>query len=295
MFCDPGRPVRPRPVQDGRAAPASDTTKAPTSTPFRGSIAWPSSSLSTLRRVDHPTQRKTRFQVLVRLSWTGLLTRKVPSKGFRVVSYISFPFPQAWLGANLMEAVPLVGSTLGNFLRGGPEIGANTLTRMFILHIGLLPTAAFILVGLHITLIRMQGVSEHQFEDAPRGSEGRHFRFWPDHVTTELMIGVLLMYVLTLLALVFPATMGPPADPTQTPAHIRPEWYFYFSFRLLKLTSLRLSVVLTVVGGALILFWPFVEQRLRRHRFFTDTTAVILGVIAFLCFLVFTVWESLAA
>ncbi len=102
MFCDPGRPVRPRPVQDGRAAPASDTTKAPTSTPFRGSIAWPSSSLSTLRRVDHPTQRKTRFQVLVRLSWTGLLTRKVPSKGFRVVSYISFPFPQAWLGANPM-------------------------------------------------------------------------------------------------------------------------------------------------------------------------------------------------
>ena len=69
---------------------------------FRGSIAWPSSSLSTLRRVDHPTQRKTRFQVLVRLSWTGLITRRVPSKGFRVASYISSPFPQAWLGANPM-------------------------------------------------------------------------------------------------------------------------------------------------------------------------------------------------
>ncbi len=111
MFCDPGRPVRPRPVQDGRAAPASDTTKAPTSTPFRGSIAWPSSSLSTLRRVDHPTQRKTRFQVLVRLSWTGLLTRKVPSKGFRVVSYISFPFPQAWLGANPIGALHSAADT----------------------------------------------------------------------------------------------------------------------------------------------------------------------------------------
>jgi hypothetical protein len=97
MFCDPGRPVRPRPVQDVRTAPASDTTKAPTSTPFRGSIAWPSSSLSTLRRMGHPTQRKTRFEVLVRLSWTGLLTRKVPSKGFRVLSYISSPFPKLGL------------------------------------------------------------------------------------------------------------------------------------------------------------------------------------------------------
>jgi|GEM_PF-3980310 len=130
--------------------------------------------------------------------------------GYSLV-YEQLSFWGATVAANLMEAVPLIGPTLGQFLRGGGEIGANTLTRMFILHIGLLPTAAFMLVGLHILLIGMQGVSEHQFEDASH-QDGRHFRFWPDHVTTELMIGVLLMYVLTLLALVFPATMGPPAD-----------------------------------------------------------------------------------
>ena len=38
---------------------------------FRRSIAWLSDSLSTLRRAGHPTPRKTRFQLLVRLYWTG--------------------------------------------------------------------------------------------------------------------------------------------------------------------------------------------------------------------------------
>lgn len=38
---------------------------------FRRSIAWLSDSLFTLRRVRYLTRRKTRFQLLVRLYWTG--------------------------------------------------------------------------------------------------------------------------------------------------------------------------------------------------------------------------------
>ncbi len=38
---------------------------------FRRSIAWLSDSLSTLRQVRYLPQRKTRFQLLVRLYWTG--------------------------------------------------------------------------------------------------------------------------------------------------------------------------------------------------------------------------------
>jgi ubiquinol-cytochrome c reductase cytochrome b subunit/cytochrome b6 len=173
-------------------------------------------------------------------------------------------------------------------------VGANTLTRFFILHIGLLPTVMFALLGLHVLLIRLQGVTELQFEGEEVQEESRYFRFWPDHVTTELLIGVLLMYLLTILALVFPAGLGAPADPTQTPAHIKPEWYFYFNFRLLKLTSLRVSVVSTMIGGLIIAFWPFIEGWLQRRYRFPDGASVLLGALAFLGFLVLTVWESLA-
>jgi len=43
------------------------------------------------------SQRKTRFRVRVRLSWAGLITRRVPMKGFRCMIYMPPPFPSlAW-------------------------------------------------------------------------------------------------------------------------------------------------------------------------------------------------------
>src|SRR5581483_3071383 len=53
----------------------------------------------------HPNRRKTRFRLLARLYRTGLVTRRVPAKGFRVSQFVSFSFPKL-LGAN---AVPFFG------------------------------------------------------------------------------------------------------------------------------------------------------------------------------------------
>ena len=213
--------------------------------------------------------------------------------GYSLV-YEQLSFWGATVAANLAEAVPLVGEHLAYFMRGGPVVGENTLTRFFVLHIGVLPTAVFALLGLHILLIRMHGVKEMHFEGEVVPQEKRFFRFWPDHITTELLIGVLLMYLLTLLALIFPAGLGEPANPAETPPHIKPEWYFYFSFRLLKLTSLHLSVALTIVGGAVVFFWPFIEEWLQRKYRVPESFSVVLGVVGFLGFLVLTVWESIA-
>ena len=58
---------------------------------FRGSIARPWDSLSTLRREVAPPPRKTRFRLLAKLSRAGFVTRRVPMKGFRVRVSSSFP------------------------------------------------------------------------------------------------------------------------------------------------------------------------------------------------------------
>ncbi len=214
--------------------------------------------------------------------------------GYSLV-YEQLSFWGATVATNLAEAVPVVGPFIAHFLRGGPEVGENTLTRFFILHIGLLPTVAAVLVSLHILLIRLHGVTELRFEGEEVKEDERHFKFWPEHATTELLIGVLLMYFLTITALIFPVGLGEPADPTQTPLHIKPEWYFYFNFRLLKLTSLRLSVVLTLAVGAIAFLWPFIEEWLARRWRMPDLVPVMLGILVFLSFLVLTVWEAFAA
>jgi ubiquinol-cytochrome c reductase cytochrome b subunit/cytochrome b6 len=213
--------------------------------------------------------------------------------GYSLV-YEQLSFWGATVATNLAEAVPLVGPWIAYFLRGGPEVGENTLTRFFVLHIGVLPTVAFILIAIHILLVRLHGVTELYFEGETVPEEKRHFQFWPDHATTEILIGVVLMYLLTILALVFPAGLGEPANPSETPLHIKPEWYFYFNFRLLKLTSLKLSVVLTMAIGAIAFFWPFIEEWFARRWRFSDRVPVTLGVLAFLLFLILTVWEAFA-
>jgi len=213
--------------------------------------------------------------------------------GYSLV-YEELSFWGATVACNLADAVPLVGPYIGHFLRGGPEVGENTLTRFYILHIGFLPTLTMALIGLHIFFVRLHGVTELKFEDEKVPVKERFFKFWPDHATTELLIGVLLMYLLTIMALVFPAGLGEPADPTTTPPHIKPEWYFYFSFRLLKLTSLKVRVVLTMAFGAAIFLWPFIEEWLQKRFRLSDSFSVAMGVLGFFGFLVLTVWESLA-
>ena len=64
---------------------------------FRRSIAWLSNSLSTLRRVRYLTTTQDSLPVAGQALLDGTYTRKVPLKSFRVVIYISFPFPKlAW-------------------------------------------------------------------------------------------------------------------------------------------------------------------------------------------------------
>jgi ubiquinol-cytochrome c reductase cytochrome b subunit/cytochrome b6 len=213
--------------------------------------------------------------------------------GYSLV-YEQLSFWGATVAANLIEAIPLLGHPVALLMRGGPEVTGETLTRFFIFHIGLLPTIMFVLLAAHVAFIRLHGVTELEFSGEQVRREERTFPFWPHHATTELLIGVLLMFVLTVLALTLPAGLGPKADPTTTPAHIHPEWYFYFSFRLLKLTSLRASVLLTLALGAGIFLWPFIEDALHRWARLPRDVSVLVGVMGFLGFLALTVWESLA-
>jgi hypothetical protein len=70
------------PYRDGAAArPPLREQRRLLHRDFRSSLARLFGSLSTLRRVGRPTAvRKTRFQVLARLSWAGVVTRKVSLK-----------------------------------------------------------------------------------------------------------------------------------------------------------------------------------------------------------------------
>jgi menaquinol-cytochrome c reductase cytochrome b subunit len=63
------------------------------------------------------------------------------------------------VGINLNGTAPFVGPFLAWFLQGGSEIGANTLTIFYALHMLLIPGALIGLILLHIYLVVRLGVS----------------------------------------------------------------------------------------------------------------------------------------
>ena len=215
--------------------------------------------------------------------------------GYSLV-YEQLSYWGATVAGNLTEAVPLLGPYLARLLRGGETVGEGTLTRFFILHIGILPAFTTALLGAHILLFRLHGVTEFEFE-SPRlrgADKGRTFPFFPDHAMTELVIGLGLAFLLTCLAVIFPASLAEKANPLVTPAHIKPEWYFFWTFRWLKLTGLTFAVLSVVFVGFLALLWPFLDGVIRRRKPGSELS-VWIGAVAVCVLTVLTIWEAVAS
>jgi cytochrome b6-f complex subunit 4 len=120
--------------------------------------------------------------------------------------------------------------------------------------------------------------------------------FYPDHVRTELRVVygigavVLLVAVIGLLA---PVGLGDPADPMNTPLHVKPEWYFLWLYQLLKVVPKTVGVLIPFVVIGLIFFWPFLDRR-------PDSTArpqrirLIAAAALLLAMLALTLWGELS-
>jgi len=118
--------------------------------------------------------------------------------------------------------------------------------------------------------------------------------FFPYAVLKDSTMALIVVAVIIAMSIILGAEQGPKADPTSTTYVPRPEWYFFFNFRLLKLTSLRTSVYLTMALALGLVTWPFLEDALHRWLKMPRDVSVVLGVFGFLAFLTLTVWESFA-
>jgi len=198
----------------------------------------------------------------------------------------------AAVGANIAGSVPIVGDFTKALLLGGDGYNEHTLPRFFILHAAVLPTLLTLLVVVHIGIIRLHGVTEFRFADEP--AEHKHFSFFPDHVMSELIVGLVLMIILTTFACILPATLGAKADPLVTPEVIKPEWFFYVAFRWLKLFSGTVAVLTTGLIVFVMFAWPFIDDWFRRKTRFAEAS-VWIGIVGALLIIGLTVWEAAVA
>jgi quinol-cytochrome oxidoreductase complex cytochrome b subunit len=211
--------------------------------------------------------------------------------GYSLV-YEQLSFWGATVGANISDTIPFIGGFIKRMMLAGDAYNQSTLSRFFVLHAAILPVTIVFLLAIHITVIRMQGITEFQFKDEDDGS-ARTFNFFPDHLYTELIIGLVLMIVLSALATILPATLGPEANPLQTPEVIKPEWFFYVAFRWLKLFT-GTAAVLSMGFIVFVMFaWPWIDNWIRKHTRFQEAS-VWIGILGVVTIIGLTLWEAFA-
>ena len=219
-----------------------------------------------------------------------LVTLLIGFTGYSLV-FEQLSFWGATVAANISDQVPVLGRVARQLLLAGDNYNENTVPRFYILHAAVLPGILILLLIVHIAILRLQGVSELRFEDEPK--EGpQTFDFFPDHLYTELIVGLVLMILLSVLATVFPAEMGPKADPLTTPEVIKPEWFFYATFRWLKLFSGTVAVLSMGLIVFIMFAWPFIESWLRRVTG-RDDIHVWIGIVGVFLLVGLTTWEAL--
>ena len=160
---------------------------------------------------------------------------------------------------NISKLTPFAGEFVAGLLRGGPDIGALTLTRWYGVHVLVLPPVLFGLTALHLYLMRRHGIS-----GPIKARAGEPRPFFPYQATRDLTMAIVAGILLAVLAWKGAPALEAPADPTASDYIPRPEWYFLGLFQLLKYFPGRLEVVgAIVIPGAvmtLLALLPWIDR-----------------------------------
>ena len=236
--------------------------------------------------------------------WLGLILMKIVL-GLSLTGYL-LPWDQKgyWatgVATNLMTLVPVIGEDLQRLVVGGANYGHHTLTRFFALHAGVLPAALIGFLVLHIVLFRRHGIKARQ-SDYPDA------HFWPDQILRDAVACLAVLAVVLLLTIRFDvggvlsgtatttelgAELFAPAEPSESYAAARPEWYFLPLFEMLKPDYFKSefvgAIVVPVVLLTVLFLMPIVGHWELGHRFnvlFVFTLLVAAG---------FLTWRAVSA
>ena len=164
---------------------------------------------------------------------------------------------------SLFGSLPVVGSSLVEWIRGDYYIADATLNRFFALHVAALPLALVFLVIAHLMALHEvgsnnpDGIDIKKYKDA-QGHPLDGIPFHP-YYTVKDLVGVAGFLLLFCAVIFFAPTFGglfleapnfEPANALQTPAHIAPVWYFTPFYAMLRAVP---SFAGTQVWGVLVM------------------------------------------
>ncbi len=209
-----------------------------------------------------------------------------------------------WAGmviTNLFSLGSLEFNGLVEWIRGDYVPGQAFLDRFFMLHVLLIPLAILGLIGLHFGALRIPHVNnqdgeEIDFEEeaakykAGKKRESKVIAFANDFLSKDMfVVSIFLIFFFYLVFWHYGFAMDPinfdPADGLKTPPHIYPEWYFLWSYEILR--PFPKDPGLIAFGFAQVIFFllPFLDRSpnavpaSRRGKFFVWFWVMVVDLI----------------
>nr|APA38996.1 cytochrome b [Mammuthus primigenius] len=209
-----------------------------------------------------------------------LITMATAFMGY-VLPWGQMSFWGATVITNLFSAIPYIGTDLVEWIWGGFSVDKATLNRFFALHF-ILPFTMIALAGVHLTFLHETGSNN------PLGltSDSDKIPFHPYYTIKDFLGLLILISFLLLLALLSPDMLGDPdnympADPLNTPLHIKPEWYFLFAYAILRSVPNKLGGVLALFLSILVLgMMPLLHTSKHRSMMLRPLSQVLFWTLA---------------
>ncbi|MBE0498849.1 MAG: cytochrome bc complex cytochrome b subunit [Campylobacterales bacterium] len=184
-----------------------------------------------------------------------------------------------WAGmviTNLFAAGSLELNGVVEWIRGDYVPGQAFLGRFFMLHVLLLPLAIIALIGIHFAALRIPHVNNQDGEEfdfdveskkylAGKKKESKVIRFANDFMSKDMfVVSIFLMFFFYLVFWQYGFAMDPvnfdPADGLVTPAHIYPEWYFLWSYEILRPFSRDVGLIAFAFAQVIFFALPFLDR-----------------------------------
>nr|AAW82809.1 cytochrome b [Myoictis wavicus] len=181
---------------------------------------------------------------------------------------------------NLLSAIPYIGSTLAEWIWGGFAVDKATLTRFFAFHF-ILPFIITALAMVHLLFLHETG-SNNPTGINPNADK---IPFHPYYTIKDVLGLTFLFLMLLLLTLFSPDMLGDPdnfspANPLNTPPHIKPEWYFFFAYAILRSIPNKLGGVLALLASIMILLiLPLLHTANQRSMMFRPISQTLFWIL----------------
>lgn len=235
--------------------------------------------------------------------YTGLILMVI-ALGFGFTGYLlpwdDVSFFATKIGLDIASKMPVLGEFAANLLRGGHNIGQATLSRFFVIHVAVLPILTLGLLGIHLLMVQVHGMSEPAFFKKLDAAKKTYEKFFPNFLLKDVLVWLLALNGLAALVTLCPWGLGPEADPFgAAPVGIKPEWYFLAPFQFLKLVPAQVGPFEGELFGALMMIVicsgmalvPFYDKGDSPEK---ARIATFYGIVLLLGIIVFTIWGALS-